>query len=179
MNLRSARLALLWASAVLLVAGCASYKVTTPLEKPLDTAAGWRIGEIRDALPPDMDPEDKPESGDISLLVGHLKSQLEKKKLFQSEGLPIADQLEVTGSILEYKKGSGFVRAVIGFGLGDAVLTVELQLRNATTGEVLFSGNFKGRVSDWTETGDKCFEMVAKDFAKELDKQQKKILKGT
>ncbi len=159
------------------LAGCATYKVTTPLEEPLNTTATWHIGEIRDALPADMDPEDRPSESHITLLKSHLKEQLEKKKLFQVAGAPGADVFDITGSILEFKKGSGFVRFLIGFGLGNAVLTVELQLRNRFTGEVLFSGNFKQQVSSWAESGDECFKRVAKDFAKALEKQQKKLLK--
>jgi len=159
--------------------GCAKYKITTPLEQSLNTTASWRIGEIRDGLPSDMDPEDKPDEFNIMKLKNFLKEELEKRNLFQETGLASSDQLEVTGNILEYKKGSGLVRALIGFGIGNAVLTIELELRNRTTGKTLFAGNFKQTVSDWKESGEKCFKRVAKDFAKALEKQQKKLLKGS
>ena len=91
-------------------------------------------------------------------------------------------QYVIEGSILQFKKGSGLVRALIGFGIGSAKVTTELKLiRRAKSPEeqdkVIFAGNFKQTVSDWLESGDKIFERVAKDFAKVLKKRMKKIQK--
>lgn len=161
---------------VVVFAGCAKYKITTPLEQPLDTAAKWRMGEIVDALPPDMEVEDKPDDFQYAVLADKIREQIEKKKIFNSMADFGSGNLEIAGSIIEYRKGSGFLRFMIGFGAGSSVLTVELQVRDRTTGAVLFSGNFKGVVSSWAESGEKCFDTVAKDFAKALEKQQKKLL---
>jgi curli biogenesis system outer membrane secretion channel CsgG len=84
--------------------------------------------------------------------------------------------LEVTGSILEYKKGSGWLRFFIGFGAGNAVVNTELRLVDASSGKLLFSGNFKQKVSGWGETGDATWKRIAKDFAKALEKQNKKLI---
>jgi hypothetical protein len=178
MNSRTVLVTLLWASVILLAAGCASYKVTTPLEQPLDTSAKWCMVEIRDALPPDIEAEDKPDEFQYTILADKIREQIIKKKIFAGLADPGSCQLEITGSIIEYKKGSGFLRFMIGFGAGNAVLTTELQVRNRVTGAVLFSGNFRGTVSSWAEAGKKCFDTVAKDFAKALEKQQKQLLKG-
>ena len=178
--MKTMQLSMIALCAVLLVvaAGCANYKITTPLEQPLDTAAQWRIGEIRDALPPDMEVEDKPDAYQYTVLGDKIREQIEKKKIFGNLAYSQPGQLEITGSIIEFKKGSGFLRFLIGFGAGNSVLTTELQVRNRESGAVLFSGNFKGVVSSWAESGEKCFDAVAKDFAKALQKQQKKLLKG-
>jgi hypothetical protein len=178
MNSRSVCLTLASVALVVMLAGCATYKVTTPLEQPIDTAASWRMGQIRDALPPDIEAEDKPDEFQYTVLADKIREQIDKKKIFGSVADPTSKKLEISGSIIEYKKGSGFLRFMIGFGAGSAVLTTELQVRNLETGAVLFSGNFKGTVSSWSESGDKCFDTVAKGFAKALEKEQKRLLKG-
>jgi len=164
---------------IVFLAGCATYKVTSPLERPIGTSGNWYIGEIRDALPADTEPEDRPDEFAITKLKGHLKTELEKKHLYQTGGQTPADDLEIRGNILEYKKGSGFLRFLFGAFAGGAVLTTELQLCQRQGGEVLFAGNFSQRVSSWAESGDEMFKRIAKDFAKALEKNNKKALQGS
>ena len=84
---------------------------------------------------------------------------------------------EVTGSILDYKKGSGFLRFMFGMGIGAAKVTVSLRLKDMQQNKVIFDGNFIGAVSSGYESGDKMFENVAKSFAKAFKKQLDKIEK--
>jgi hypothetical protein len=180
MNTRKTCLTLSGVAILMMLVGCATYRITNPLEQPIDTAASWRIGEIKDALPQDMDPEDRPETGDITLLAAYLKSELQKKKFFQEQGLENASKFEVIGTLMEFKKGSQFLRIVLGgiFG-GNASLTVELQVRNSETSQILFAGNFKGTTQDWNETLDNCYKRVAADFAKALEKSNKLAVAGS
>ena len=79
---------------------------------------------------------------------------------------------EVTGAIMQYTKGSGFLRFMIGLGAGAAKVLTEMKVVEVATGEVVFAGNFEGVVSSWTEGGgDMMFRKVAQDFAKELTEQ--------
>ena len=41
--------------------------------------------------------------------------------------------------------------------------------------QVVFAGNFSRTISDWTSSGDEKYRYIARDFAKELKKQLKKI----
>ena len=177
--MKKTQFTLLALCAILLAAfaGCAQYKITTPLEMPLSAEDNWRMGEIRDELPPDMEAEDKPEQHHFEMLADKIAQQIEKKKIFGVPASSLSGKLEVGGSIIEFKRGSGFLRFLVGFGAGNAVLTTELHVQETATGKVLFSGNFKGVVSSWGESGDKCFDAVAKNFAKALEKEQKKLLK--
>ena len=164
---------LILAAFVSCLAGCATYKITTPLAKALDTDAGWRIGEIRNALPADMDEEDLPQDYDITLLEGFLKAELQARKLFREQGLPTVDELEVTGTILKFNKGSYFLMSLFAglFG-GRPTLTIELRLLNRSTSEVLFAGRFKGEAIDSNQSLKHCYEQVAWDFAETLRKYQ-------
>ena len=180
MRSRSARLTLSSAALLVMLVGCATYKVTTPLEQPIDSAASWRVGEIKDALPQDMDPEDRPETGDITLLAAYITSELQKKKFIQEQGLPNASKLEVIGTLMEFKKGSKFLRILFGgISSGNASLTVELQVRNIETSQILFAGNFKGTTQNSDETLDNCYKQVAKDFTKALEKNNKLAASGS
>ena len=75
---------------------------------------------------------------------------------------------EVRGSILEYKRGSGFLRFMIGFGAGSAKVVTELSLVDLGDGGTVFSGNFEGTVGSWGESGEAMYKRVAKDFRKAL-----------
>ncbi|MBU8934374.1 MAG: DUF4410 domain-containing protein [candidate division Zixibacteria bacterium] len=175
------RMSLLVLLGLLLVfMGCTKpYKITHDLEAPIRPPSACTIGEITDGLPFDTKDEDKPTIEHIDMFRGYLEEELSKKEIFGTVGDLSADaQYRVEGTILEFKKGSGFVRFMIGFGLGSAILTVELRLIETESGITLFAGNFKRKISDWGESGDKTFENVAKDFAKELKKQLKKLNKG-
>jgi len=96
-------------------------------------------------------------------------------RLAMALGLVLVCLLGFDGTVLEYTKGSGVVRYLIGFGAGKAAVTMELKLVSVSTGQVLFSGNFRQQVGSWTESGDECWERIAKEFAKELEKQNNKL----
>jgi hypothetical protein len=164
---------------VLVLSGCATYKITRKLEKPINREGNCSIGDIKDQLPIDFDEEDKPTLEEVDKLRDHLRIELEKKGIFRAVEMLNPDaEYEVTGGILDYKKGSGAVRFLIGFGAGNAKLTVNLRLEDRNTEEVLFAGNFFREVSDWTESGAKTYERVGKDFAKALEKEIKKLKEG-
>ncbi|HUU46062.1 MAG TPA: DUF4410 domain-containing protein [Acidobacteriota bacterium] len=177
MTRRTTMLVVLFGS--LVVTGCTKYKVTQPLSEPIDRAAACTIGQLEDRLPPDTEDEDKPPLEDIDKFAGYLRAELEKRNIFaQINTWDSEAEYEINGAILTYRRGSGAVRFLIGFGLGNAEVTVELHLRNRTTGATLFSGNFKRNVSSGMESGIEMYKRIAKDFAKELDKQLKQIEKG-
>lgn len=163
---------------ILLFSGCAPYKITQPLEQPLKKPSNCSIGEIADMLPTDFDEDDKPTLEHIDRFKDYLRIELEKKGFFQNVQLMSPEsEYQVTGGILDFKKGSGFVRFLGLFGAGNAKLTTTLKLQDRNTGETLFAGTFKQEVSSYLESGDKIFERVAQDFAKELGKQIKKLQK--
>jgi hypothetical protein len=165
--------------ALVLVLGCAKYKITQGLSEPLGTAPVCQIGQITESLPADLEPENLPPMEDIDKFIVYLKEELDNKNIFQRVGqMEPNPTYEVTGNILSYNRGSGAVRFLIGFGLGSAKLTIEMKLRNTATGEVVFAGNFSQSVSSGYESGMVMYRRVAKDFAKELSKQVKKIAKG-
>ncbi|MCK4415245.1 MAG: DUF4410 domain-containing protein [Candidatus Eisenbacteria sp.] len=172
-----------WMTAVVFVlaalSGCAQYRITQDLTQPIEQPANCSIGEIGDGLPVDMAAEDRPSLENIGKLKNYLREKLGKKKVFASvmASDPNAGY-EVVGAVLEYKKGSGCVRYIGLFGAGNAKLTVELRLIDKKSGDVLFAGNFKQKVSSWMESGAKTFERVADDFAKALEKQWKKQQRG-
>lgn len=164
----------------LMLSGCAKhFVITDSLEAPLERPAYFVVGEITDGLPLDMEEGKKPSSEDINKLKNYLHAELLNRK-FLSERILGAEgtEYQVVGSFVEYKKGSGVVRALIGFGLGSARASISLQLIDTETGEVIFGGMFKGTVSDWGESGEKMFRRISKDFSKELEKQMKKLSKG-
>jgi hypothetical protein len=169
---------------LLLAAGCTkSYLITQELERPLNQSEICTIGQIVDHLPSDFDEGNKPSNEQINTFREHLAKQLREKEVFSGVD-SYSDDAEyvVTGSVLDYKKGSGLVRFLIGFGAGNAKVTTELKLiRKAKNpdeeDEVIFAGNFNQVVSHWAESGDKTFEKIARDFAKLLDKRLKKMAK--
>ncbi len=161
----------------LLALGCSMHKITTPLTQSLHQNAGWRIGEIRDALPTDIDPEDRPNTSNIHVIKLHLQTALEYRYLFKALGSSDVDRLEVTGSLLEFNKGNSFLLYFLGGILGGSpTITMELELVNRETGEVLFSGNFKQKTSDYRESLNVCYARLAVDFASALYKAQEKII---
>jgi len=162
---------------LLVISGCSkSYVITYDLEMPLAHPPTYVIGDIADELPLDMDEGNKPSIEDIDKLKGYLHEELAKRKeLHLDPDGPEKATYVLVGSVVEYKKGSGVVRALFGFGLGSARATITLKLIDRETQEVVFGGNFNGSVSDWGEAGDKMFKRISKDFAKELEKQFKKL----
>jgi hypothetical protein len=163
---------------LLIVCGCATYKVTHELDRPIDKADFCQVGEIKDELPAGFDEEDKPTFEQIDEFRRHLRNALEEKLIFSAVQLENPEgKYEVTGGIRDFKKGSGFVRFLGLFGAGNARVMVALRLEDRSTGETLFAGNFKREVTSEFEKGDIMFERVAKDFAKALEKQIKKLEK--
>jgi hypothetical protein len=160
-----------------LAAGCTKpYKVLVDLEAIPERGSVCSVGNIVDELPFDMDPEDKPTAEDIEKLKNHLIGELVKKEVFDHVDIfdPHSDY-QVRGSVLSFTRGSGFLRFLFGAFAGSAQVTVSLELYDKKQERVLFSGNFTGQVSDWTETGDKTFKQVAENFANEIKSQKKKL----
>ena len=160
-------------AALVMSLGCTkNYTVIQPLGESIDSGENCFIGEIKDELPLDMDPEDKPTQEHIDLLKSAIMEELAEKDLFNRITMdPGSERYEVSGAIVEFKRGSGWIRALIGFGVGSAKLTVYLELYDTEAKNVLFSANFKQTVSSYMESGDETFRRVAKDFAKALEDQ--------
>jgi hypothetical protein len=164
---------------LLIISGCATYKITHELDRPIEKTSLCQVGEIKDELPAGFKEEDKPTFEQIDEFRRHLRNALEEKRIFSSVDLgSLGGEYEVTGSIRDFKKGSGFVRFLGLFGAGNARIMAALRLEDRSTGETLFAGNFRKEVTSFAEKGDVMFERVAKDFAKALEKQIKKLEKG-
>jgi hypothetical protein len=166
--------------AVAFISGCANYVITEDLAAPLEPQPRAVIGEFRDELPIDMDADKKPPLEDIDKLRSYIADELLKKEFFSAVSVsdPGGGQYEVTGAVIEYKKGSGVLRVLFGAFAGSGRLTTVVELRDKQTGTILFSGNFKGTVTHWADSGDSMFRQVAKDFAKSLRKESEKLAKG-
>lgn len=164
----------------MLALGCSpKYKVLTELEEPIARTTTCVVGEITDELPMDMDAGDKPTTEDIGRFKSYLHEELVNRKIMDITGIgDSSSDYMVRGAIIEFKKGSGFLRFLIGFGAGSASVTVTLELVDIKADRVVFSGNFKGSVSDWPEAGDKTFKKVSKNFSKALEKRIKKLNKA-
>lgn len=162
-----------------LLGGCTKrFVVTHELDKPLVTAPICNIADIRDELPADFPAEKKPSSEDIGKFKGYLAEALVKDKFFVDAGPlgPKEAQYELSGAILDYKKGSGTMRFLFGQLAGAAKVTVTLELKDLKTGAAAYAGNFTGTVTDWGTSGIKMFEQISKDFTKDLKKKNKKLL---
>jgi hypothetical protein len=167
------------AASLLLGFGCVkNYRITQPLEQPLGQGSRCEIGTISDALPQDYKEEDKPSSEFIAKLRGSLIKEIVERELFASVSEDLAEaEYELSGSVLDYKKGSGFLRFLFGALAGSSKLTVELNLADKSTGTILFSGNFTQQVTGWPEESDATCKKLAKDFAKALQKELKRLAK--
>jgi hypothetical protein len=163
---------------LLIVCGCATYKITHELDRPIDKTAFCEVGEIADELPAGFDEDDKPTFEQIDEFRRHLRNALEEKLIFSSVDLgSLGGDYEVTGGIRDFKRGSGVLRFFGLFGAGNARVMAALRLEDRSTGETLFAGNFRKEVTSEFEKGDIMFERVAKDFAKALEKAIKKLQK--
>lgn len=164
-----------------LAVGCSQpYRITHNLETPIDFAVACSIGDIGDELPLDTEADNKPTVEQIEKLRGYLEKELSEEDFFKivgltGSGIAASHSYEVTGGIVEYKRGSGFVRFLIGFGAGNAKLTARLSLVDLTTNQTVFEGYFKRVVSSGYESGDKTLERIAQDFAKALKKEMKRL----
>jgi len=169
--MRSMLRVLAWAVVALGVSGCAKmYVITHPLAAPLAQPVTIAIGEIGDELPADLAAK-KPRPEDFQKLRLRLIEAIAGCKSVQVVEAGDQALYEVQGSFLEYARGSGAARFFIGFGVGNARVTLGLRLLERASGATLFAGNFKGEVASWAESGDAMFRQVASDFAKELAKQ--------
>lgn len=170
---------LILAAAIMMLAGCTKYVVTHGLGQPLVSRQSIYIGEMHDGLPTDTDPGDKPTLEAINQMRTCLANEIAKKDLFGSAELYDSSMAvyKVTGVILGYRKGNGFLRFLFGVA-GNAEITAQLELRNTETDHIIFSGNFRGIVDDWMESGDKMFQNVSKEFVKAVAKQNEAALKA-
>lgn len=159
--------------------GCSRYVITQDLTEPIAPQPTCYIGEIRDELPVDFEAAKKPTYEVIQKFRDVLGDELVKKEFFSFAAKEDSSKMQymLTGSILDYKKGSGTLRFFFGNWAGGAKVKTSLEMRNKKTGAVIFSGNFTGTVSSWAESGDKMFQQVAKDFAKKLRNEAKKLNK--
>lgn len=171
---------LLFLVPVLMITGCTKrYALTHNLEEPLPGGPTCYIGEMKDDLPADFSPEKKPSLEDIEKFKRFLCEALADKEFFSvaSAANPVGMKYVLTGSIYDYKKGSGFLRFLFGAWAGAAKVTVGLQLAEQQSGQVIFAGNFTGAVTSGSESGDEMFKRLSKDFAKALRKQSEKRAK--
>jgi len=158
-----------------LFSGCAQYIITQELDQPISHNSPCSIGPITDELPEDFSEEDKPTMEAIDDLKDQLIQCLNKEEIFLGIRRELYEaHYEVTGSILDYKKGSGFLRFMFGF-IGSAKITIELRLVDLSSNDVIFSGNFKAAVTSGYASGDEMYKKVARDFAKALKKGLKKL----
>lgn len=152
-----------------------NYVIIDEMKGPFITPSVCNIGAITDELPADFPPEDKPTAESIAELKQALEEALEKEKIFEAMESPSMPDYLLTGSILDYSKGSGFLRFMFGAFAGAAQVTISLKLIDTKRDEVVFGGNFKGAVTSWAEKGSQMYKNVSKDFAKALKKQIKKV----
>lgn len=155
----------------LALAGCSpSYVITQGLDEPLPQPSTFRVGDFEDRLPADVEADDRPTAEDIEKFRTYLQEELEKDDELALQPCEAACAYELRGSILEYKRGSGFLRFFIGFGAGSAKVVTELALVDLKDGRTVFSGNFEGTVGSWAESGAEMYKRVSKDFRKALKK---------
>jgi hypothetical protein len=162
-----------------LAVGCAKrFVITHELDQPLVAAPICTIADIRDEFPAEFPAGKKPSIEDIGKFKGYLAEALIKDKFFIDAG-PLGSKeshYELSGAILDYKKGSGTLRFLFGAFAGAAKVTVTLELKEVKSNAVVYSGNFTGSVTDWGTSGIKMFEQISKDFTKDLKKKNKKLL---
>lgn len=180
MNRTSLNAVLLLTLFCVLATGCTKpYKVLTELEQPIPRKATYSVGSIADQLPADFDVADKPTAENIHKLKNYLVEEIDKRELMkQFVGVDMKGQYIVRGAIIDYAKGSGFIRFLFGFGLGAAKITLNLELYDTDAKAVVFSGNFTASVTTEFESGDQVFKKCAKNFCKALEKQMKKLEKA-
>jgi len=153
---------------LMLVSGCATYRVTHELERTIQRGS-CKVAPIADALPADLDDEDRPRVSEISNLLTSLEEELRGTGIFTSvEPFDDSSRYMLNATILTFKRGSGAMRFLIGFGAGNAKVTVDLKLTERESGDVIFAGNFSQEISNWTEEGHKMYGKIASDFANAL-----------
>ena len=163
-------------AALFLFSGCTKrYVVTAHLKVPVVTQTVCAMGAFSDNLPLNTKEEDKPSMEDINKLKMIIVNEINERDIFITSEDPLNPKYEIRGAILEFKKGSGTLRFLIGFGAGNAKLVTSINLVEVATGDIVFGGNFTSIVSDGLESGAKIFQQTAEDFAKELEKQIKAV----
>jgi curli biogenesis system outer membrane secretion channel CsgG len=138
------------------------------------------IGNIDNDLPAGIEIEKMPTIEEIEKLKNCLWNEVANKNLFiHVDDNANTRRYVVRGSILEFKRGNGMLRFLFGiFANANAKLVANLELVDSISGDVVFAGNFRGEVSSWMMPGEEMYKIVAKSFAKALDKDNKKIMKG-
>ncbi len=160
------------------IISCTPYVITKPLQAPIEASKFCSIGSIVDELPANMDIEKKPTLEEIEMLKTELDYQLSTQDIFTMISKDDKVDYEINGSVIEFKRGSGVARFFIGFGVGNAKLTVALRLIDrADSNNTIFAGNFSAEVSDWATKGNQIFKNTAKNFAKALKKEIKRMAK--
>lgn len=158
------------------------YRNWYELERPIKHQSNCSINDIMDELPIGFEKDKKPTLEHIDKFKEYLKTELEEKGIFKNVLLSNSEsEYEVTGGILDFKNGNGFVRFLNTFfyptvylGTGEAKLTVWLKFKDRHSGKTLFGGEFRQEVISFLKSGDKVFKKIASDFAKKLEKQVKK-----
>ena len=180
MNFKRAVSWILLTGIVFLLSGCSpSYVITQNLEESFPTSSICSVGYILDELPGDFPEDKKPTQEDIEKFKGFIKEALVKEELFDmiDENKALNDY-EVDGRLLDYKKGSGFLRFMFGAWAGGAKVTISMKLVDKHYGTEVFAGNFTGQVTSGYEAGIEMFKRVAKDFARALKKELVKLEKN-
>ncbi len=147
--------------AVLVVVGCSKpYTIIQPLEEPIAKPALVRFGSFVDQLPITTPDDKKPTLDDITKFKVTLLEHLLKTEVFAApDSNSTTPVYEVRGSIVEYKRGNGFLRFMF-----------HLELVRTNDSHVVFSGDFAGYVGDGLVSGSDMYKQVAKDFSKALKK---------
>lgn len=162
---------------VLAVSGCSkSYVITTDLADPLADQSCVQIAEVRDLLPEDTDADSRPTAEDVAKFKTYLAEEFAARKDLAMAISDAGCSYEVQGSLLSYRKGSGFLRFLVGFGAGNSKVVTELKMIDTRDGSTVFAGNFTGQVSSGVESGDKMFKAVSRDFTKQLEKRARALL---
>lgn len=157
--------------------GCAKrHVVLFVAEEPIAMGSTCTIGGIGDRMPEDTDLEAKPSLEDIQFFKSEIAKHLNERDLLRIDSVsPDTPPYEVRGDVLGHSRGSWFLRAFLGLGLGAAELTTDLRVVRMDTNieQTVFEAVFKQKVHHWTESRRDLFRKMAKDFAKALDKHLK------
>ena len=135
--------------------------------------------DIKDELPSNVEADDHPTMENLVDFKTMLENELDKKDLIKITSFPDAAQYRIEGSIVDYKKGSGFLRFMFGALAGSAGATVNLRVIDQASGTDVYSGNYKAQVTSWMQKGSDSFKQVSKDFAKQFENQIKNYAKRT
>ena len=168
-------------AACCLLAGCAPkrYVVTTPLVAVTEQPTQIRIGPIQDNLPDDTEPDRRPTTEDMEKFRTYLAEEISGSKKLQMKASSDSGACcyEVRAALMEYKKGSGFLRFLIGFGAGTASMTTALSLVDTRTNATVFSGNFISRETRGMVSGSQIYRQTSKDFVKALEEENSNLAK--